>query len=608
MIRTYFLTLLALALFAAPVVLAQATPEPETSLHFTITHTPSPVRATVKVDTEKDTTTYFWNFRTDVHNGFDFPIRVVEFGASAYWNGNWGTPTEASFNATQFGEWYTAADSAPGGWIQPGETAADANNWNRSSFPVSARSRWFYIAEDEQGKRYVSRLEVVLAPFVPESLPWADELPGTLIPLMLHWDATGLALPVGSQIRLSRPSNYPYPLYAVYEITEESTSQPMIRVPGMYLLQVIVPGHETATLPVVMAESDNGLDLVMRSIPLDRPVDPDQLPFICDDNHGYLAAIHQIKSGADRENKAFIDSYKQYTATHGDSEGFSYDHTPFRSILITHLDPSNPLPVRQYAAKVLAAISPEFAVEQAQVINQLLPADSILLAADPQAAAGAAARVDKILGTKRLAAMAEHHPDRFVRGHATAVRAQQAGTQGDEKTLAHCYEALVTEFADMRELDFVRRQLDPANKIRVGRTLPEFSAPFLTGDGQITHATGAGKYRLLHFWASWCGPCKVEMKHVHEVYEKFHPAGLEILSFSLDRKADDARNYQKKRWHMPWANAFLAEGTSSPTGKALEVVGIPRLVLVDPEGKILAVDGQLRGAAMAKTIAKHLAN
>jgi hypothetical protein len=57
---------------------------------------------------------------------------------------------------------------------------------------------------------------------------------------------------------------------------------------------------------------------------------------------------------------------------------------------------------------------------------------------------------------------------------------------------------------------------------------------------------------------------------------------------------------------MPWANAFLADGFRAPAAVALEVLGIPRLVLIDPAGRILAVDEQLRGEAMQQTISRYL--
>jgi hypothetical protein len=54
---------------------------------------------------------------------------------------------------------------------------------------------------------------------------------------------------------------------------------------------------------------------------------------------------------------------------------------------------------------------------------------------------------------------------------------------------------------------------------------------------------------------------------------------------------------------MPWTNAFLPGGFQAPTAAAMEITAIPRLVLVDPEGTILAVDGDLRGETLRETVA-----
>jgi thiol-disulfide isomerase/thioredoxin len=361
-----------------------------------------------------------------------------------------------------------------------------------------------------------------------------------------------------------------------------------------------------ASAPLVLEADDSGLELAVRAVALSEPADPEAMLFTFDDRHVHLAEVWQLQKDSERENQAYLQAYRAHVQEYGEEVEMPDVREPFLARLAEHLGPPHPLAVRRFAAYELPLLAPDFTADQARLIAQLLPATSPLLAADPQAAARAAARIDALLDSSRQADLAARHPDRLVRGHATAALAWVADSEGNDAALAGSYAALVTEFADLRELDHVRQVLDPARLVRAGRPLPAFAAPTLDGQGLITEATAAGKVRLLHFWASWCAPCRAEMKPIHEVYEKFHPAGLEIISFSLDRTLDDARAYQGAKWHMPWTNAFLAEGTASPAAKALEVVGIPRLVLVDPRGKILAVDGPLRGETMQQTIGRYL--
>ncbi len=142
---------------------------------------------------------------------------------------------------------------------------------------------------------------------------------------------------------------------------------------------------------------------------------------------------------------------------------------------------------------------------------------------------------------------------------------------------------------------------------RAGNTIPAFTVEELDKPGtRLTPASFKGKYWLLDFWATWCGPCKGELPFVHRAYARFHPAGLEILSISSDLKAENIAAFRKDPEHpMPWHHAF-------PQGKAREdlmnlfqVRGIPHVLLIGPDGKIITLDN-LRGEDLEKTLAKYL--
>jgi hypothetical protein len=63
---------------------------------------------------------------------------------------------------------------------------------------------------------------------------------------------------------------------------------------------------------------------------------------------------------------------------------------------------------------------------------------------------------------------------------------------------------------------------------------------------------------------------------------------------SADATRHDAIEFRRTRWPMPWLNGFLADGPRDPAWESFEVVGIPRLVLVDERGVILATDDELQ--------------
>ena len=97
-----------------------------------------------------------------------------------------------------------------------------------------------------------------------------------------------------------------------------------------------------------------------------------------------------------------------------------------------------------------------------------------------------------------------------------------------------------------------------------------------------------GKYVYVDVWATWCGPCRVEIPHLQEIEKKYHGKNIEIVSISIDAKKD----YDKWKNLVKDKNLggvqLLAEGDwNSELVKQLGISGIPRFILIDPKGNIL---------------------
>ena len=105
---------------------------------------------------------------------------------------------------------------------------------------------------------------------------------------------------------------------------------------------------------------------------------------------------------------------------------------------------------------------------------------------------------------------------------------------------------------------------------------------FKRADGKDgTLADCLGKYTVVHFWASWCGPCKKQLPALRKLLERFADRGLATLSLSLD---DDSAAWQSalKGLDLPWSQGRLGgNGTSG-------VSSVPAYWLIDPAGKIVA--------------------
>jgi thiol-disulfide isomerase/thioredoxin len=113
-----------------------------------------------------------------------------------------------------------------------------------------------------------------------------------------------------------------------------------------------------------------------------------------------------------------------------------------------------------------------------------------------------------------------------------------------------------------------------------------------------------GKYVLIDFWASWCGPCRVENPNVVKLYKKYKDKNFDIFSVSLDN--------EKNRWvkaieadGLIWENHVSdLKGWKTDVTKSYQFNGIPHTVLIDPEGKIIAKN--LRGPSLEQKLKEVL--
>ncbi len=140
------------------------------------------------------------------------------------------------------------------------------------------------------------------------------------------------------------------------------------------------------------------------------------------------------------------------------------------------------------------------------------------------------------------------------------------------------------------------------SKLIVGSEFPNFEEKDLTGK-PLSIASFKGKYVLVDFWATWCGPCVAELPNVLNAYKEYHSKGLEIVGISLDEDKEKLNLFLKKH-SMPWAQYFDGKGWQSKLAGQYGVNSIPATYLLDKEGKIIAKD--LRGEALAAELEKLL--
>ena len=118
---------------------------------------------------------------------------------------------------------------------------------------------------------------------------------------------------------------------------------------------------------------------------------------------------------------------------------------------------------------------------------------------------------------------------------------------------------------------------------------------------KLSKFAGRGKWVLVDFWASWCGPCRGEMPNVVAAYKKYHEKGFEIVGFSFDVDKDDWQ-HAIKSWDMPWIHLSDLKGWESEAGQIYGIRAIPDNILIDPKGTIVARD--LRGSELEEYLSK----
>lgn len=179
------------------------------------------------------------------------------------------------------------------------------------------------------------------------------------------------------------------------------------------------------------------------------------------------------------------------------------------------------------------------------------------------------------------------------------------GPSADVNTIEPLYNGLAQNLKDSEAGKQLKESFVALKATAIGVTAPDFTQDDANGK-PVKLSSFRGKYVLLDFWASWCGPCRQENPNVVRVYNKYKDQNFTVLGVSLDRP--DAK--------ASWLNAIKDDGLTWTQVSDLKywnnaaaamyfVQSIPQNFLIDPQGKIIAKN--LRGAELESKLIELMA-
>lgn len=172
----------------------------------------------------------------------------------------------------------------------------------------------------------------------------------------------------------------------------------------------------------------------------------------------------------------------------------------------------------------------------------------------------------------------------------------------DPVAMRSVYDKLTASARDTEPAKNLLKRIKKIESLKVGNDAPDFSLP--TSDGGSISLQGLkGRVKIIDFWASWCGPCRMENPNMVNLYAKYKDKGLAILSISLDDNRDKWLDAIKKD-NLNWKHASSLKAWKCEVAQKYNVTGVPHILVLDENNKIVAM--QLRGEELEKFISSLL--
>jgi peroxiredoxin len=207
--------------------------------------------------------------------------------------------------------------------------------------------------------------------------------------------------------------------------------------------------------------------------------------------------------------------------------------------------------------------------------------------------------IDKLMKEAVFRSFVNENPKSPVALYAVK---QYAGYDIDADKVEPLFEALPDRTRNWPSALAFREQLETAKKTGIGKFAMDFTQNDTLGM-PVSLSQFRGKYVLVDFWASWCGPCRVENPNVVKVFNQYKDKGFTVLGVSLDRP--NAKDKWLKAIHddgLAWTQVSDLKFWDNEVARLYGIRAIPQNFLIDPQGKIIAKN--LRGLELEQYLAK----